>query len=294
MAAFIWEPLTSRNRYSDPEGSKSLQHPRLFSHTRRNGWHRVKGSGAGTEKGLANDLAAINRVAEPGIAVDAYRHIAEQRRFFFLPFSPSPSLSPFTLHPPSRSIPINLRSVFIAINALSLSPFLVLPGGNEKRALWTGPMVLDERYPLPARRTKLRSHRKRRNIVIAATIPSPLHPPRLCRDIYRRRTESFRRTTGKRPLFNRLQHAWFLVISGFSLFSPIPVPDLRWRVQSASRFPSLFFSFSFSFLFFFFEKGYRAERRYDVLLITCPKIRNRERNYNVSFFPKLTFHGIFT
>lgn len=128
MAAFIWEPLTSRNRYSDPEGSKSLQHPRLFSHTRRNGWHRVKGSGAGTEKGLANDLAAINRVAEPGIAVDAYRHIAEQRRFFFLPFSPSPSLSPFTLHPPSRSIPINLRSVFIAINALSLSlPFSFCP-----------------------------------------------------------------------------------------------------------------------------------------------------------------------
>lgn len=116
-----------------------------------------------------------------------------------LPFIPHLAPSPSTFDP--------FRSVFIAINALSLSPFLVLPGGNEKRALWTGPMVLDERYPLPARRTKLRSHRKRRNIVIAATIPSPLHPPRLCRDIYRRRTESFRRTTGKRPLFNRLQHA---------------------------------------------------------------------------------------
>lgn len=131
-------------------------------------------------------------------------------------------------------------------------------------------MVLDERYPLPARRTKLRSHRKRRNIVIAATIPSPLHPPRLCRDIYRRRTESFRRTTGKRPLFNRLQHAWFLVISGFSLFSPIPVPDLRWRVQSASRFPSLFFSFSFSFLFFFFSRkdiGRRDATMYYLLLV---------------------------
>lgn len=118
-----------------------------------------------------------------------------------LPFIPHLAPSPSTFDP--------FRSVFIAINALSLflSPFFVLPGGNEKRALWTGPMVLDERYPLPARRTKLRSHRKRRNIVIAATIPSPLHPPRLCRDIYRRRTESFRRTTGKRPLFNRLQHA---------------------------------------------------------------------------------------
>lgn len=85
------------------------------------------------------------------------------------------SLSLFTLHPPSRSIPINLRSVSLPFSSRStLSPFFVLPGGNEKRALWTGPMVLDERYPLPARRTKLRSHRKRRNIVIAATIPSLL------------------------------------------------------------------------------------------------------------------------
>lgn len=118
-----------------------------------------------------------------------------------LPLSLYPS-SPISLHPHQPSIRFHRDQ-----RSLSLSPFLVLPGGNEKRALWTGPMVLDERYPLPARRTKLRSHRKRRNIVIAATIPSPLHPPRLCRDIYRRRTESFRRTTGKRPLFNRLQHA---------------------------------------------------------------------------------------
>lgn len=127
----------------------------------------------------------------------------------FLPSSLSLSIyslslypsSPISLHPHQPSIrfaPFSSRS--------TLSPFFVLPGGNEKRALWTGPMVLDERYPLPARRTKLRSHRKRRNIVIAATIPSPLHPC-LCRDIYRRRTESFRHTTGKRPLFNRLQHA---------------------------------------------------------------------------------------
>lgn len=122
----------------------------------------------------------------------------------FLPLSLHLPSLPFIPHlAPSPSAFDPFRSVFIAINA---SPFFVLPGRNEKRALWTGPMVLDERYPLPARRTKLRSHRKRRNIVIAATIPSPLHPC-LCRDIYRRRTESFRRTTGKRPLFNRLQHA---------------------------------------------------------------------------------------
>lgn len=155
-------------------------------------------------------------------------------------------------------------------------------------------MVLDERYPLPARRTKLRSHRKRRNIVIAATIPSPLHPC-LCRDIYRRRTESFRRTTGKRPLFNRLQHAWFLVISGFSLFSPIPVPDLRWRVQSARRFPSFFLSF---FFFFFFWERIRVISRRDATIspVTCPKTCNfeRERNHNVFFFylsyaPQITF-----
>lgn len=90
------------------------------------------------------DLAAINRTGiDPGIVTDARLHTEGTvcRNFFLL--------------------------VSYARSFLCFSPVLPLLG-NEKRALCTGPMILDERYPFPLYRTKSRSHR---NIVIVAAIP---------------------------------------------------------------------------------------------------------------------------
>lgn len=68
-------------------------------------------------------LAAINRATDPGIVIDARLLHAggASNSFLFVPCTSRPFLF-FPILPPL---------------------------GNEKRALWVGPMILDERYPFP-------------------------------------------------------------------------------------------------------------------------------------------------
>lgn len=71
---------------------------------------------------MANDLTAINRATDPGIVIDdRLLHAGgASNSFLFVPCTP--------------------RSFLF---------FPILPPGSEKRALWVGPMILDERYPFP-------------------------------------------------------------------------------------------------------------------------------------------------